>query len=84
MVAKELSMSLHSLEIQVSGDLDTSKLMGLPDAGRAGFSEVRATLKPVSGADETTLQKWVRTVDERCPISDTIAKVTRVSVVVSN
>jgi len=81
LVAKEMGFSLKGMEINMEGDLDPAKFMGKETEERAGYKEIRVSLKPDSDADEETLQKWLTSVKARCPVSDNLANATPVKVV---
>jgi uncharacterized OsmC-like protein len=83
LVAKEMGMELKGLEINLEGDLDPAKFMGKPTSERTGFKEIRVSLKPVTTADKATLDKWIKAVEERCPVSDNLKNPTPVKIVVS-
>lgn len=80
MVAKEMGFTLRGLEIEIEGNLNPAKYMGLSDAERAGLKEVRVKIKPDTDADEAILKTWIRTVETRCPVSDNIANATSVQI----
>lgn len=77
-VAKEMNMDLKCLDIHLDGDLDPAKLFGQTTDSRAGYSEIRVTVKPDTDADKETLDKWLKTVEERCPVSDNLKNPTPV------
>ena len=77
-VAKEMNINLKCLEIHLDGDLDPAKLFGQSNENRAGYSEIRVTVKPDTDADKATLEKWLETVEERCPVSDNLKNPTPV------
>lgn len=81
LVAQEMGFSLKGMEINMEGDLDPAKFMGKDTEERAGYKEIRVSLKPDSDADEETLQKWMTSVKARCPVSDNLANATPVKVV---
>ena len=81
LVAQEMGFSLKGMEINMEGDLDPAKFMGKETEERAGYKEIRVSLKPDSDADEETLQKWLTSVKARCPVSDNLANATPVKVV---
>lgn len=81
LVAQEMGFSLKGMEINMEGDLDPAKFMGKETEERAGYKEIRVSLKPDSDADEETLQKWMTSVKARCPVSDNLANATPVKVV---
>jgi len=82
LVAKEMNFELKGLEIEIEGSLNPDKLFGKNDKDRAGYKEIKVVLKPDTNADQTTLNKWMQQVEERCPVSDNIQNMTPVKVVV--
>lgn len=80
MVAKEMGFTLRGLEIEIEGNLNPAKYMGISDAERTGLKEVRVKIKPDADADELTLKTWMKTVENRCPVSDNIANATPVQI----
>jgi len=81
LVASEMGFKLNGLELVLEGDLDPAKFTGKSMDGRAGYSEIRVTLKPDSDADKETLDKWVKVVESRCPVSDNISNPTPLHIV---
>ena len=65
----------------MEGDLDPAKFTGKSMDGRAGYSEIRVTLKPDTDADKETLDKWIKAVESRCPVSDNISNPTPLHIV---
>jgi len=82
-VAKEMGFQLNGLEMAMEGDLDPAKFLGKQTEERAGYKEIRVTLTPDANADEETLKKWVKAVEERCPVSDNISNVTPLKITLS-
>lgn len=80
MVAKEMAFELRSLEIELEGDLNPAKYMGISDAERTGFKEIRARIKPDADADAVTLERWLKTVESRCPVDDNVVNSTPVKI----
>jgi len=39
------------------------------------------TLKPETDADKETLDKWVKVIEDRCPVSDNISNLTPLHIV---
>jgi uncharacterized OsmC-like protein len=77
-VAKEMNFELRGIEIELHGDLNPEKFMGASDAERAGYKQITVKVKPDCDADKATLDKWLETMEERCPISDNIQNTTPV------
>lgn len=80
LIAGELSFTLRGLTIELEGDLDPARLYGNSMEGRAGYSEIRVTIKPDADVDAATLDRWLKTVESRCPVSDNIANATPVKI----
>lgn len=81
-VAKELDIDLRSLEIDIEGDLDPSKVFGKPTVNRPGYQEIRVRLIPESDATPEQLKIWTETVESRCPVNDNLLNPTPVKLVV--
>lgn len=79
-VAKELDMNLNGVKIDLEGDLNPAKFMGMSDAERAGYQSIRVTMRPDTDADAATKEKWRLAVESRCPVSDNLSHETPVSV----
>ena len=77
-VANEMGFTLRCLELHLDGDLDPAKLFGKSYENRAGYSEIRVTVKPDADADNATLEKWLAAVEDRCPVSDNLKNPTPV------
>lgn len=80
LVAREMDIPLRGIEIEMEGDLDPAKFMGKDTEERAGYKEIRVSLKPDADAEEETLQAWMTAVKARCPVSDNLANTTPVKV----
>lgn len=76
LVAKEMGFRLNGLDIFLEGKLDPAKFMGKPTKGRAGYSSITVTLRPNTDAGTDVLEKWLREVEGRCPVSDNISNST--------
>ncbi len=83
-IAKELNFKLNSLKIELDGDLNPSKVFGQPTTDRAGYKEIRVNIIPDADADEETLQKWLETIESRCPVNDNLINPTPVRIAVQH
>jgi uncharacterized OsmC-like protein len=81
LVAREMGFKLNGLELSLEGDLDPAKFSGESMDGRAGYSEIRVTMKPKTDANQEMLDKWVKAVESRCPVSDNISNPTPLHIV---
>ncbi len=79
-VAKQMGITLTSCEIEASGDLNPARLMGPPSEDRAGFTGIDIKIKVEADADEETLQKWLETVESRCPVTDNVIHATPLTI----
>jgi uncharacterized OsmC-like protein len=75
-VAREMNFTLRSVEIKLSGTLNTDKLFGKETTERAGYREINVEITPDADADKETLARWIKTIESRCPVSDNIANPT--------
>lgn len=80
LVAKELGFTINKLNIEVSGNINANKLFGVSDDERAGFKKIDLKLVPETDASIETLAKWLRIVQERCPVKDNLTNSTPVNV----
>ena len=71
-VAKELGFEIKKLNIEVSGDINPNKFLGVSNNERAGFKSIGLNLIPETDADINTLSKWLTIVEERCPVKDNL------------
>ncbi len=76
LVAGEMGFQLNGLDFVMEGDLDPAKFSGQSPNGRAGYNDIRVTIKPKTNANQETLDKWLKTVESRCPVSDNISNPT--------
>lgn len=82
-VAQELNFKIKNLKIEVSGTINPNKLFGTSNDERAGFKEINLELIPDTDADIETLAKWLKIVEERCPVKDNLVNKTPVNVSVT-
>lgn len=82
-VAYELDMELKSIQIEITGKINTAKTEGYNVKDRSGFENINLVLKPVTSADLTTLKFWMDEIKERCPVYDNLLNSTPVNLVVT-
>lgn len=80
LVAGEMGIEMKGMTIDIEGDLDPGRFSGKSMEDRAGFKQIRATIKPDMQADEFTKQKWLEIIEQRCPISDNLINATPVNI----
>ncbi|MGX7667427.1 OsmC family protein [Flavobacterium pedocola] len=78
LVAEELGIELQSVQVEITGELETKKAEGIPTRSRAGFRKIEVIVKPVSDAPLVLLKQWIDEVKERCPLRDNLINSTPV------
>ena len=81
-VCDEQGVELAGLDIEVEGDLDPQKFLGMADDPRAGFQEIRVELAVETEADDETLETVLEAVEARCPVGDNIMNPTPADVTI--
>jgi uncharacterized OsmC-like protein len=84
LIAKELNISISNLKINVTGNLNPAKFLGLDNTERAGFKNLEATIEVDSPASEELIALLLKTVEERCPVNDNLSNPTPISVSIKN
>lgn len=75
-VAEEMGIVLNDMSLEISGKLDSAKLMGESETVRAGYQEINVHFDLDTDADQDTLAEWLAVVEKRCPVSDNLANET--------
>jgi uncharacterized OsmC-like protein len=83
-VAKELNIELESLQVEISGDINTDKYIGIETNERAGFNKINVVVKPNSDASSKELQNWLDILESRCPVYDNLINPTPIHVSLIN
>lgn len=79
LIAKEMNIAIQYLEINITGNINPEKLLGISDKERAGFKSLNIQLDIKSDASKEMLQKLLNQVNERCPVNDNLANTTPVN-----
>lgn len=79
LIAKELDIKLQNLEINVSGDLNPERFLGVQTEDRAGFKSIKVDVSFESDAAAEEEQLLFQKVKERCPINDNLSNPTPIS-----
>lgn len=83
LVAKERDIVIHGLDVRVEGDIDSAKYKTGASDSRAGFGSIRAHVTVDADTDADTLDEWMATVEDRCPVADNLAAGTDVHIEVA-
>lgn len=78
LIAKEMGITIKNLEINITGDINPEKLLGISDKERSGFKSLNIQLDIKSDASMEMLQKLLNQVKERCPVNDNLKNTTPV------
>ncbi|WP_299522592.1 OsmC family protein [uncultured Lutibacter sp.] len=79
MIANELNIELRGIEISMSGNLNPNCLFGTSMEERAGYKNIEVIMKPDCDASPEILSKWLKLVEDRCPVSDNIGNATPIN-----
>ena len=79
-IAKEMGFTIRSLTIDAAGPLNPGKLLGKQTDDRAGYKNIDVTLNVDADVDQATLDRWLATIEARCPVSDNLMNLTPVAV----
>ena len=71
-VAKELGFTIDTLKIEVTGNLNPDRLLGVSNTERAGFKKIDIKLIPETDAPIEVLVDWLKIVQDRCPVKDNL------------
>lgn len=82
-IAKQRRLPVRGIEVKVEGELDLDSLMGKTNEVRSGFGNIRVITKIDADMTQAEKEQYLREIDERCPISDNIHKMTPMEFVVS-
>ena len=72
--ASVAGISLRSLRVDLSGDLDLHTFLGLAEGGHAGFRNIRATVSIESDASPEALDALHRRVTSTSPVGHTLSR----------
>jgi uncharacterized OsmC-like protein len=78
LIAGELNFKLDKLTIKVEGNINPDRLFGKSNEERAGFKQINLQLEPVTDASPEILAKWVKEIENRCPVNDNLLNPTPV------
>ena len=78
-IAKELNFELRGLKISISGNLNPNRLFGKSFEDRAGYKSIEVLVTPDCDAPKDVLNKWLKGIEDRCPVSDNLSHSTPVT-----
>lgn len=75
-VAKELDIEIKSLQINIDGDINPEKFLGVSEEERAGFKSINVDISLETNTDKATEKLLIQSVKNRCPINDNLSNPT--------
>lgn len=76
-VAKELNITIKTLKININGDINPEKFLGLSNKERAGFQSLNVHVElETDAAKQELVDELILKVKERCPVNDNLANPT--------
>lgn len=79
-VAKELNIQIKTLKININGDINSEKFLGISDKERAEFQSLIVHVELETDAEKQELvNELITKVKERCPVNDNLANPTPIN-----
>jgi uncharacterized OsmC-like protein len=78
-VAKELNIEIKSLKINIDGDINPERFLGVSDEERAGFKALNVDVHLETNSDKATEAILIQLVKDRCPVNDNLSNPTPIS-----
>lgn len=78
-IANEMDIKLRGLKVKMSGKLNPDRLFGTSFEDRAGYKGIKVVVEPDCDASPEVLDVWLKTIENRCPVSDNLSNITPVS-----
>lgn len=80
-VARQHGLQLNRLNVDIQGELNPCKFMGISNDERAGFQDIQMRLEPdFESITSEQYEAWVNETESRCPVTDTLKAGTRLRV----
>ncbi len=83
-ISNQERLRIRKIEVDVEGDIDKDFLMGKTEEGRAGFTEIRASVDIDSDLSMEEKEQLLGKIQKRCPIADNILKVSSIKAQVNS
>ncbi|GAA0753265.1 OsmC family protein [Psychroflexus lacisalsi] len=79
LVAKDLGIKIYDMKININGNIDASKFLGLSEEVRAGFQSLDVDIDFVTNATQESVNFLLKSVKQRCPINDNLSNETAIN-----
>ncbi|MDI6701054.1 MAG: OsmC family protein [bacterium] len=80
-VANQNGLKIENFKVNINGDVDLDTLLGKSKENRAGFMKIIVKVSFDSDMTREEKEKFLKEVDQRCPISDNILNSTPIEFV---
>ncbi len=78
--AKERGFRLDDLKINISGNLNPARFMGVSEVERAGFKNIKVELIVNTKLSAASKTEWIKDIINRCPVGDNLEHLTEVDI----
>ena len=79
LLAKERNIEINHLKIDIIGNINPQKLLGISKEERAGFKNIDLDITIDSSAEKSVIENLIKDAKERCPINDNLSNPTPVN-----
>ena len=79
LLAKERNIEINHLKIDINGNINPQKLLGISKEERAGFKNIDLDITIDSSAEKSVIENLIKDAKERCPINDNLSNPTPVN-----
>ncbi len=84
MVAKDQGITIQNLEMDIIGEIDTSKFIGENPEPKAIFQKITAEIFIQTKNNDPDLESWLDEVSERCPVADNLFNESNLNINIKN
>lgn len=78
-VAKELNIEIKNLQINIDGDINPNRFLGISNEERAGFKSLNVEIKLETNVNKELEALLIQSVKSRCPINDNLSNPTPIN-----
>jgi uncharacterized OsmC-like protein len=79
LVAKDLKINVSNIKIDINGDINPGRLLGLSQVDRAGFESLNVDIDLDSDSPRELIDKLFEQVKDRCPLNDNLSNLTPIN-----
>jgi uncharacterized OsmC-like protein len=79
LIASERKVKINNLNININGDINPDRFLGISKKNRAGFQSFIVEIEIDSDSSEQEIKQLIEEVKDRCPVNDNLANITPVN-----